>query len=119
MSIGDVLLQTRHAQVRLPDHFPGVGRNRSLEDLEKGRLPGAIAAEEPETFPVVDLEIHRIQEGWARECEAHVVQADQHEARTPLIARVGLPDGAGALRESPRPAPVQCGAHVVCLVYFA
>ncbi len=99
---------------------PESGAIDALEDLEKtSTCRRRCGPRSPRRSPSSIWRFTAFRSGGPGEGEAHVVQADQHEALTILMARAGRPDASAVLRETARPPLARSGAPVVCLVYCA
>src|SRR5437899_2842781 len=62
LTVGDLLGQAGDAEPLLTEHFALVGRDGPFEQPEQGALPLAVAPEEADPFPPLDLEFDVIQQ---------------------------------------------------------
>ena len=76
-----VLLEARDDDAGLPPDGAGIRRDRAGDDLEQRRLAGAVAADDGDPLPGVDLEGDAIEERQVTEGDGDGIQGEQGHCR--------------------------------------
>ena len=74
---GDLLFEPGHRDAGLAHHLATVGEQGPLEQLHHGALPGAIAAQQTDPLASLDRQSGVIEQRWAAEGHADVLQAQE------------------------------------------
>ena len=89
-AFGDLLGQPGDMQALLADDVALFGLQLAADQPQERALPLAVAAQQADPFPTLDLPIHLIQETGTSEREADAPQAEQcHERFSPSCDRRG------------------------------
>jgi len=75
--VGNLLLQSRHAQPRQLDHGARVRRDRSVQQLEQRALAASIPTEQADTLASLHAEIRVREQFRATEGERDILEAQQ------------------------------------------
>jgi hypothetical protein len=76
----DLLGDQRHLEPRLAGEFAAVDAQLAGEELEQRRFAAAVAAEQAEAVPRLELQIDAVEQRRAAEGEGDVAQRDQGHA---------------------------------------
>ncbi len=77
MCLGEFLLQLAHDQVAARENIAAIRLDRSHDQPECCRLPGAIAADQADAFACVDREFGVAQYHEFGELQAHLIEAHE------------------------------------------
>ena len=75
MALGHILRQARDPQPLLPEDRPLVGLELAADQAEQRALPLAVASQQAEALPGLDLEIDLVENPGAAKGQAHPAQA--------------------------------------------
>ena len=87
-ALGHLLLEARHGDAGLADDFAGIGKERSVEQLHDGALPGTIAAEKADPLATLDGKVGAIEQRGAAESDRNVLHAQQRHREPVTKGRI-------------------------------